>query len=329
MLTEHHQQTAILISWPHNNCWKENKIDIETTFTELVNIVSPSQKILILCKNNDISIKVRKKFINSPHVKNIVLHIVETNDIWIRDYGPLFCNKNGLLVLNEHKFNSWGNKYSHDHDMFCIANLYKKKIINADEKNNIDLTFEGGNLEVNNQLMISSRNCFFHKNRNNNLAQSKVEEIFNHFFNINRFWWIENSKLFGDDTDGHIDNLVRFINSDTLCIAYTDNKSDPNFNTLQKLYQEVCKLNNKRYNLVKIPMPEIIYYEGDILPASYLNFVITNKLVIVPTFDQENDQEVLEILQRYTNKKVVKINALNLVKQGGGIHCSTINIPKI
>jgi agmatine deiminase len=192
---------------------------------------------------------------------------------------------------------------------------------------------EGGSVDFNgNGTLLTSRQCLLNPNRNPNLSQSQIEGFLHDFYGVNQVLWVEEG-IVGDDTDGHIDDTVRFVNEDTVLTVVEENKSDDNYTLLQNNLSELKKMrliNGKQLNIIELPMPEPVIWEDQRLPASYANFYIANKYVIVPTFRSAKDDKALEIIQQcFTDRSVVGIDSTDLIWGLGSFHCLSQQEPAV
>ena len=194
------------------------------------------------------------------------------------------------------------------------------------------IVLEGGSIDVNGKgTLLTTEQCLLNKNRNPQLNKEKIEKFLQDYLGVNHIIWLRNG-LAGDDTDGHIDDIARFVNPTTIVCAYEEDNDDENSDALRKNYEILLKSTDqdgKKLNIVKLPMPGNIWYNKKRLPASYTNFYIGNKTVLVPTFEHENDKLALSILQKlFPKRKVIGVNCVDLICGLGAIHCISQQQPK-
>jgi agmatine deiminase len=192
---------------------------------------------------------------------------------------------------------------------------------------------EGGSVYFNgNGTLITTRACLLNKNRNPNLTIGQIENYLRNFYCVEQIIWLGDG-IIGDDTDGHVDDITRFINADTVVTAVEKNKTDKNFKPLQENLSELKKTrltNGKQLNIIELPMPAPVYYEGQRLPASYANFYFTNQAVVMPTFRCKNDDKALRILsEAISDREVVGIDSVELIWGFGSFHCLSQQEPSI
>ena len=234
-------------------------------------------------------------------------------------------------------YNAWGNKYPpYDQDNQIpvqIARYRGLDFVTPTASNGIEIIMEGGSVEFNGAgTVLTSRACLLNQNRNAHLSQASIEQYLSDYYGVQQVLWVEEG-IVGDDTDGHIDDTVRFVNEDTVVAAYEPNASDANFPFLREIHHELKQmrlLNGKQLNIVELPMPDPVTSDGLRLPASYANFLITNRSVIVPTFRCAKDQPALDILgQCFPDRKIVGIDSTDIVWGLGSFHCLSQQEPGV
>ncbi len=322
------------LSYPHNPGTFFEKIDnVRDKYTDMVKLLSECEEVHINVNDeemeNDLLSRLKDKKVN---LNNIFIHRFPTNDAWCRDHGAIFAvdrDENKLVAL-DFKFNAWGEKYPYELD-----NEIPKKMaeyLNA-ERIEIDMVLEGGSIDVNgNGLLLTTESCLLNPNRNSNMSKKEIEDNLKYYLGVEKILWLKEG-IVGDDTDGHIDDITRFVNKNTVITVVEENPNDENYPILKENY-EILKtftdIKGNKLNIIILPMPEPVYYKGDRLPASYANFYISNKYVIVPIFNCDKDKMALEILQSvFTDRVVVGIDASDIVVGLGTFHCLTQQIPHV
>ena len=268
------------------------------------------------------------------NTKNINYTICKTNRAWLRDSFPIFVkNKLNQKVLIDWGFNSWAKYKNFNHDNKIGIKI--KKFLNLDSVRpkfkNRRIILEGGSIDVNGKgVLLTTRECLQSKiqERNIGFKRKDYEEIFKKFLGIKKVLWL-NKGIVGDDTHGHIDDIARFVTSKKIFIAYEKNKNDENYKKLRENYQIIQKLNKKKeFKIIKIPMPNAKYIDGVRVPASYLNFYIANRIVLVPVFGDEKDKKIIKIFKKhFKNRKIIPIDCSLLIWGFGAIHCMTQQEP--
>ena len=336
MPAEWEKQKSTWIAWPHNKEDWPNKFDlIPTVFAEIISKICKFQKVNILIEN-----KKAKKKINQllkvflANTKNISYIVCKTDRVWVRDSFPIFVkNRLNQKALIDWDFNAWAKykNFSLDNKI-CnkINNLLKLKSIKP-KQNNRRIVLEGGSIDVNGKgLLMTTKECLQSKiqERNPGIKKKQYENIFNKFLGIKKVLWLSKG-IVGDDTHGHVDDIARFVNEKKIFVAYEENKNDANYNILRQNYKILKKYKNKNnLKIVKIPMPGAKYIDNVRVPASYLNFYIANKIVLVPMFNDTKDLVVLKIFKRHFKKRtVIPIDCSFLIWGFGAIHCMTQQEP--
>jgi agmatine deiminase len=232
-------------------------------------------------------------------------------------------NQNHELAMLHWNFNSWGEKYEEllkDKQIPEVIN--QKMALRCFEPG---IVLEGGSIDVNGEgTLLTTEQCLLNKNRNPHLDKKQIEVYLADYLGVQHFIWLKEG-IMGDDTDGHIDDLARFVNPTTIVCAYQEDQTDEDYHLLRENYQILGRSvdqNGKPLKIVKLPMPKVVSDEGQRLPASYTNFYIGNEKVLVPIFDHKNDRQALSILQElFPTRKVVGIRCVDLVYGFGTIHC--------
>ena len=333
------RQDAVILVWPHihsdwGNSNNENLLQkIEITYVELSRYICKQQKLMLIAYDQEHISHIQKCLSNNGITNDNILFIeITSNDTWVRDYGPV-CVKTetGNVILN-FKFDAWGKKYPYDKDNVFNYALHEKLNLNS-ELIDIDFVLEAGNIEVNDQgCLLSSSECFKRGRSPNNITLSALESNFRKWFGSKKIFWINQVRLTGDDTDGHIDNLARFCADDIIVHSSTTSSSDDNFDALTNLKQQLHSIKRQLVNnleLVPIPLPSAISHDNTRLPASYVNFLITNQHVFVPVFNDKHDNIALKTIDDcFPTREIIDIESTTLIQQYGGIHCTSMQIPQ-
>ena len=231
------------------------------------------------------------------------------------------------------KFNGWGEKFKAEKDNKITHSLYTQNAFNGSLVDYNDFVLEGGSIETDGKgTIFTTTCCLLAPHRNQPLDKTEIENQLKERLNANRIVWLEHGELIGDDTDGHIDTIVRTAPNDTLLYMRFDNSNDPQYNDfieLEKQLKSLTTADGHPYRLLALPAPDAMYDEGDRLPATYANFVILNNLVIVPSYNQqEKDKEARNIIQQaFPQHEVISIDASTVVRQHGSLHCLTMQYP--
>ena len=336
MPAEWEKQKSTWVAWPHNKKDWPNKFElIPDIFAQIIAKISKFQKVNILIENKNLKKKIYLILKNYlANTKNINYTICKTNRAWLRDSFPIFVkNKLNQKVLIDWGFNSWAKYKNFNHDNKIGIKI--KKFLNLDSVRpkfkNRRIILEGGSIDVNGKgVLLTTRECLQSKiqERNIGFKRKDYEEIFKKFLGIKKVLWL-NKGIVGDDTHGHIDDIARFVTSKKIFIAYEKNKNDVNYKKLRENYQIIQKLNKKKeFKIIKIPMPNAKYIDGVRVPASYLNFYIANRIVLVPVFSDEKDKKIIKIFKKhFKNRKIIPIDCSLLIWGFGAIHCMTQQEP--
>ena len=336
MPAEWEKQEAVWISWPHNkDTWPEEILkEVENSYIEFVKAIHTGQKVTILVNNGDFENNVKTKLKNAKiNLNQILFCQIKNVDAWIRDYGPTFVinDKTKQKAMVKWIFNAWGNKYDDlKEDNKIPYEMDKELKLKIFEPN---IVLEGGSIEVNgNGTLLTTEQCLLNKNRNPNLTKKEIEQFLKHYLNISNILWLKEG-IAGDDTDGHIDDIVRFVGQNTVLCAFEDDKNDENYDLLKENYELLTKMKDENGNnltVVKIPMPGFVGDKERRWPASYCNFYIGNDGVAVPVFGHKNDKKALGIIQKcFPGRKVIGINSKELVYGFGSFHCLSQQEPKV
>jgi len=323
---EWERQNAVLLAYPHKNSdWNEDLETAKIPFFKMAQAIAYSQMVYLLC--DDIN-EAKKDFCSTT---NIIFIEAKYNDTWIRDYGPISADENGKNILLDFKFNGWGGKFEASLDNKVTKFLHSKGFFGATPLLSYDFELEGGAIESDGSgTILTTKSCLLNPNRNGGLNQTEAERALKKYLGANRVLWIENSYLEGDDTDGHIDMLARFISKDTIAYIKCEDSQDNHYKSLLEMERELKSFKTsegKAYNLIPLPFPQPKYKDANRLPASYANFLITNKAIIAPTYQDEQDKIALETLKElFPTREVIPIPSLKLIEQGGSVHCSSMQV---
>lgn len=320
------------LSWPHNtDTWPaEILIKAQKEFIAFVGLLSFEEKVNININDTETQSLIGELLDTVEHnIDNILLHLHPTNDAWIRDHGPDFLiskDLNAKIILNW-EYNAWGNKYP----PYNLDNEIPGLIAEASETSElaIEMVLEGGSVELNGEgVLLTTEECLLNPNRNPNFTKQDIESHLHFYFRVNKVIWLK-GQLTGDDTDGHIDNIARFVNKNTIVCAWEEDVSNANSISLKENYTYL-ESNFPEYNLVKLPMPDLYTLNGMTLPVSYANFYIANNLVIVPQYGGTKDQEAINILTPlFPDRKVIGLTAKSLIWGQGSFHCLSKQEPMV
>ena len=339
MPAEWAEHQATWLSYPHNEDSWPGKI--ETIF--------PSYHIFIktLAEAEDVHINVDDQQMQDivtaaltaidTDMRRIFFHQFPTNDAWCRDHGPAFllnrqgASKHAMVNWNH---NAWGGKYPYELDTQIPVRIYEclsqqDKTLQLFEPG---IVMEGGSIDVNGVGdLLTTTSCLLNPNRNSHLNQAQIEDYLHNYYGVDNVIWLGDG-IVGDDTDGHVDDLSRFISEDTIITAVEENRWDENYEVLQNNLKTLnkCRLaNGKQPTIVELPMPDMVFYDNQRLPASYANFYIANNKVIFPTYRCLTDNEAAYILEAcFPDREIVGIDSTDIVWGLGSFHCLSQQMPR-
>jgi agmatine deiminase len=329
---------ATWIGWPHNKSdWPGKFSAIQTVYAEIVKHLSRSEKVHILVQSKDHKLKAEKILNRTDTVlNNVKFFIKKTNRGWLCDSGPFFVKEQDKISAIDFKFNAWVKYDDYKLDdkipQFISKKLKLKSIVA--KYNGKQVVLEGGAIDSNGKgTLITTEECLLDQSlqvRNPGFTKQDYFKILKNYFGISNLIWLGKG-IVGDDTHGHIDDICRFVNDDTIVIAQEKNPADENYKLLnenKERLQNITLQNRARLNVIDLPLPSPIYYKGQRLPASYANFYISNSAVLVPTFNDSKDSNALGILSKlFDDRKVVGIDCSDLIWGLGAIHCLTKEQP--
>jgi len=329
-------QESMWLSWPHKEASWPGKIEtIYAPYCLFIKEVAKGQRV-----NINVADEVMKAFALAHletagvNLAQIRFYFFPTNDAWCRDHGPAFLiNPTAEVkkVIVKWNYNAWGEKYPpHDLDNQIPIKIAAELGIPCFKPG---MVMEGGSVEFNGKgTLLTSEACLLNENRNPHLKQAQIERYLQDFYGVNHILWVGDG-IVGDDTDGHIDDIARFVNEDTVVTVVEENKSDENHHLLQENLDRLKKMrleDGKQMNVVELPMPSPVIYDDQRLPASYANFYIANESVIVPTFRDKNDQKALDILTDcFPNRRIVGIDSTDIIWGLGSFHCLSQQEPAV
>lgn len=302
MPAEWEQQSAVQLTWPHAQTdWAPILPEITAVYEEMAREIRQRESLLIV---DDI-----------PH-----------NDTWARDHGFITVEQDGSLILLDFKFNGWGEKFPAELDNQINKHLFDRGMVKGTYEPHLDFVLEGGSIESDGQgTVFTTTCCLMAPHRNQPLTQQQIEERLKLYLGAERIVWLNHGSLLGDDTDGHIDTLVRICPHDTLLYIGGDDEH-PDLYEMEKELQTLRTLDGRPYRLLRLPLPRPIYDEGERLPATYANYLVINGAVLVPTYNQPDlDAEAMRIIgQAFPDREIVGIDCRAVIRQHGSLHCCTM-----
>ncbi len=336
---EWHEQKAVMLTWAHKDTdWKPYLDDINKTLLSLTEVIAKEEKVLIVAQNKDDVWTLIKEHISPEWWNNISVFQCETNDTWARDHAFITLKattEEGEIepVYLDFQFNGWGKKFASVHDNAINEHLKQAKVLTGNWQDLNHFVLEGGSIESDGEgTIFTTSMCLLAPNRNQPLSKEEIEVKLLELLHAKRVVWLDYGSLVGDDTDGHIDTTVRVAPNNTLVFVGCEDENDEqyaDFLSLKKQLQTLKTLSGEAYRLIELPMPTAIYCDEERLPATYANFLIINNVVILPTYNQpENDKKAAEQLQKaFPEHRIVEVDARTVIKQHGSLHCLTMQIP--
>ena len=304
-------QWGVQLTWPHAATdWAPMLDEITKTYEEIAREISARENLLV---------------VGPP-----------SNDTWARDHGfiTLVDNHDHARLL-DFCFNGWGEKFAAELDNAINRRLYDEGKLQGEYVDCLDFVLEGGSIESDGKgTVFTTTGCLMAPHRNQPLSQSQIEQRLKKELHAERILWIDHGNLTGDDTDGHIDTLVRICPDDTILYVGCDDPDDEQYAELKLMETQLMTfrtLDGKPYRLLKLPMPRPIIFDGERLPATYANFLIINGAVLCPTYAQPDlDAEALRLIgEAFPDRDIVGIDCRSIIKQHGSLHCCTMQYPRI
>lgn len=318
---EWEEQEALIVVFPSKQSdWAHSIDEIQKTYLEFITKIAIYQPCIVLCED-------KKTLANLlPTLQNITLIQMKTNDTWIRDFGGIdvFYGKDKLTY--DFIFNAWGNKFDSSIDNTITKKLFEEGYLQG-ELQSLDFVLEGGSIDSNgNGVMLSTAYCLFEDNRNARFEKKKIKKIIKKLFGLDKLIILKHGALMGDDTDSHIDTLARFIDKKTIAYVKCYDKKDEHYKELKRMEKELKKTG---YDLLPLPLPLPKYFQDHRIPATYMNFVLINNAILVPTYSDPYDTLVLNIFEKFFPKRdVIGIESSVLIREHGSLHCASMNIYK-
>lgn len=330
------EQSGVMLTWPHRESYWADTLDaIDAVFVETALQVSLRQKLLITCldKNHELHIRtlLKKVGVDMHQVKT---QVMRADDIWVRDHGPITVFKDQQPLLLDFTFTGWGYKYPAENDNKLTRHLHAQQAFGHTPIKTIEMALEGGGIEVDGHgTLLVTESCILSKKRNPTLTAEEIVQCLKDSFGVTRILWLKEGGLEGDDTDGHIDTLARFVNPHTICYVACDDESDSHYaplKAMEKELQDFHDFQGQPYHLIPLPWPKARYadFDGRRLPVTYANFLIINDAVLMPTYDDPADEEALITLSEcFPDRQIVAIPSMPVVQWYGSLHCMTMQLP--
>jgi len=332
---EWHPHTATWLSWPHKEASWPGKIGmIYPKYCEFIKVLTEGELVRINAGDEQIKAFAKEQLTAAGvDLNKVEFFDFATNDAWCRDHGPAFLinETTKQKAIIDWGYNAWGGKYP----PFDLDDVIPTKIAEHFDLPvyHPGIVMEGGSVDFNGKgTVLTTTACLLNKNRNPHLNQQQIESYLQNYYGVEQVLWLGDG-IVGDDTDGHIDDITRFVNQDTVVTVVEEDKNDENYHILQEnlaTLKTMRLLNGKQLNIVELPMPDAVVYDDQRLPASYANFYIGNAAVVVPTYRSKNDDKALDILQQcFPDRKVVGIDSTDIIWGLGSFHCLSQQEPEV
>ncbi len=335
MPAEWEPHAAVWLAWPHDRLTFPKGLEsVEENYLQIIEALYQSESIHLCVTNEEMKQRVVERIKSKGiNLSRVHLHLFDYADVWFRDYGPIFLvhREEKHLAMVHWYFNAWGQKYeTHLKDTRVPSFIHKKMTIPYFEP---EMVLEGGSIDVNGMgTLLTTEQCLLHPSRNPHLQKEEIEETLKAYFGVSHIIWLKNG-ISGDDTDGHVDDIARFVNPTTVVCAFESDENDENFPILKENFERLLDSTDQDGNaldVIRLPMPGPVHGDGERLPASYANFYIGNETVLVPHFGHENDSAALEVLQSlFSTRRVTGLRCDDLIYGFGALHCITQQQPSV
>lgn len=332
-LPEWTPQDAILMAFPnHNTDWDYILEEAQEQYRRLIEaFTKESVHVVLLCDD----VEATSIILNNCNQELITYVKLDYNDTWTRDYGPLTVIKDERLRALDFGFNGWGLKFASDKDNLVNLHLMEKFLIQKSTyRNHRAVILEGGSVETDGEgTILTTTRCLCSPNRNGGLSKEEAVEMLQKNLGADHVLFLDYGALEGDDTDSHIDTLARLAPGNIILFTGCRNIDDSQFEELLKMRAQLTMLRNSEgepYNLIELPLPDAIFdEEGQRLPATYANYLITDKVIFMPTYGQPTNDHLASQTIRiaFPDHKVVGVDCTTLIKQHGSLHCATMQLP--
>lgn len=346
--SEWHKQVAVQLTWPHAlTDWAPYLDDIVKMELEMAKQITLRERLVVATPYPDEVRDVLSKELDDNQMDRVEVHYAPTNDTWARDHAALTLlscedKKEKMVKLLDFRFNGWGEKFVADKDNLITRCLEEQSVfsglygdVNITLEDNDDFVLEGGAIESDgNGTVFTTSFCLLSPHRNQPMKRNDIEEQLKMRLGAQRVVWIDYGQLIGDDTDGHIDTIVRPAPNNVLLYVQCRDKEDEQYEEFRKMEEQLKTfrtIGGEPYTLMPLPMPRAIYDDGDRLPATYANFLIVNGAVLVPAYGQPDlDAEALKTVSKaFPDRDVVGIDAQVAIRQHGSLHCLTMQFPEL
>lgn len=322
---------AVLIAWPHPATdWAYMLDEVVECYVHIAEAIVREARLIVVTPKPD---DACRKLAHLP-ADRIQFVKVQTNDTWARDFGPISLHADGHPVIADFQFNGWGLKFASCFDNLVTSALVQQGVLTGRYENHRGFVLEGGSIDSDGEgTMLTTAECLLSPNRNAEMDASQIESYLKEVFGLRQVLWLHHGALAGDDTDSHTDTLARMAPGHTIVYTATDRRDDQHYAGLMAMKHEIAgfrTLDGNQYRMVELPLPEAIYDEaGERLPATYVNYLIIGKSVLMPTYGQPKyDSAAATLLQTvFADYNIVPVDCRALIRQHGSLHCVTMQLP--
>ncbi len=329
-------QSGIMLTWPHSHGdWAPVLDEADATFATIACAVARHEPVLITAYDEDHRARVLATLRKADtDMARIQVFLAPSNDVFVRDHGPLTVEAEGGALLQDFTFNGWGRKYAYGADDALTRTLHAQGAFGVTRLEATDFVLEGGSVESDGAgTLLVTASCLLSPARNPKKNATEIEEILKERLGARRVLWLHHGYLAGDDTDGHIDTLARFCDADTIAYCacpWPDDEHYPELKAMEEELRALSTATGKPYRLVALPWPAAkLDATGERMPATYANFLIINGAVLVPTYNDRQDAEALRVIgDRFPGREIIGIPSLTLIAQHGSLHCATMQLPQ-
>lgn len=322
---------ATLVAWPHAATdWSPMLDEVDRCYTELVSALAAEQTVVVLTPEPQ---RIGQLLVGVDTDRLLIVEI-DTDDTWTRDYGPITVeSEGGSLLLLDFMFNGWGLKFGAANDNLATSRLKRLGVFTAQTLNRRGFVLEGGSIESDGRgTLLTTTRCLMSANRNAELTRKDIEQVLAEELGATHQLWLDHGALEGDDTDSHIDTLARLAPDDTIIYVTVNDPADSHYEELGRMAAQLREFrtpSGQPYNLIALPLPDAIHDEdGNRLPATYANYLVTPTTVFMPVYGQvRNDRLACEIIRiAFPSHKIVPVNCEALIRQHGSLHCATMQL---
>lgn len=332
---EWEEQDFVQLTWPHGETdWKPILCEITATYISLATEIARREPLVIVSPFPEEVENFMQRATTKEVADRIRYVACPTDDTWARDHAFItLTDGTGCRLLDFH-FNGWGDKFEAAKDNAINRHLYDTGLLSGTYEPHLDFVLEGGAIESDGKgTIFTTSPCLLAPHRNQTMNRAEIEEYLINALQADRVVWIDHGSLIGDDTDGHIDTLVRIAPDDTLLYMACDDSEDEQYTELHLMEEQLRTLHTADghpYRLLPLPSPRPVVRDGERLPATYANFLVINGAVLVPTYGQPDlDAEAMDIIgQAFPNREIVGVDCSYVVVQHGSLHCCTMQYPK-